>query len=246
MGQYAFYFDQSRCYSCHACSVACKDWNGIEAGPEKWMSVYEWEEGAFPDIRLRGLAFPCAHCDDPACVKACTVGAVTKEGEYGAVLVDQDACMGCRACYEACPYGSPKFADDGSDTKMSKCTMCVDRLNEGHIPVCVASCPLRALDFGPVDEMTAKYGTSRWLDQMPEPVTSPNFIVKAAADRKRIVSYDAEKAVELMKKREGLDDLFDSAQDVTEVPREALRSPELRMKHESCETRLRSTHNFAG
>ena len=131
MTQYGFMFDMNRCYACQACSIACKDWNDIEPGAEKWMTVYEWEKGTFPNIRLNALAFPCAHCEDPSCMKVCPNGAIYKEDEFGAVLVDQDKCEGCRKCYEACPYGSPKFASDEQGAKMSKCTMCVDRLAEG-------------------------------------------------------------------------------------------------------------------
>ena len=107
MTQYGIFFDMNRCYACQACSIACKDWHGIEPGAEKWMTVYEWESGTFPNIRLHSLAFPCAHCEDPACVKACESGALYKEDEFGAVLVDQDKCTGCRKCYDACPSSRP-------------------------------------------------------------------------------------------------------------------------------------------
>ena len=55
MTQYGFMFDMNRCYACQACSIACKDWHGIEPGAEKYMTVYEWEEGTFPNIRLHSL-----------------------------------------------------------------------------------------------------------------------------------------------------------------------------------------------
>ena len=58
MTQHGFFFDMNRCYACQACSIACKDWNGLEPGAEKWMTVYEWEEGTFPNLRLHSLAFP--------------------------------------------------------------------------------------------------------------------------------------------------------------------------------------------
>ena len=121
MTQYGFHFDQNRCYGCQACDIACKDWNGIEPGAEKLMCVYEWETGTFPDVRIHNLAFPCAHCDDPACLKACETGAIYKEDRYGAVLVDAEKCNGCRKCYKACPYGAPKFASDEPGEKMHKC-----------------------------------------------------------------------------------------------------------------------------
>ena len=76
MTQYGFFFDMNRCYACQACSIACKDWNGLEPGAEKWMGVYEWEQGTFPNIRLHALAFPCGHCEDPACAKACPTDAL--------------------------------------------------------------------------------------------------------------------------------------------------------------------------
>ncbi len=107
MTQYGFFFDMNRCYACQACSIACKDWNEIEPGAEKWMTVYEWESGTFPNLRLHSLAFSCAHCENPACVAVCESGALYKEDEYGAVLVDQDKCTGCRKCYDACPTARP-------------------------------------------------------------------------------------------------------------------------------------------
>ena len=76
MTQYGFFFDQSRCYGCKACSVACKDWYDIAPGPEKWMSVYMWEKGRFPNPSIGILAFNCGHCDNPVCAAACENGAI--------------------------------------------------------------------------------------------------------------------------------------------------------------------------
>ncbi len=247
MTKYAFFFDQSRCYSCHACSVACKEWNDIEPGPEKWMTVYEWEDGSYPDLRVHSLAFPCGHCQNPVCIQACPNKAIFKEEKYGAVLVDDEKCQGCRQCLKACPYGAPKFADDAPGAKMSKCTMCFDRLEKGEIPICVASCPLRAFDFGTLEEMENKYGTLRQLEGMPDPeITKPNFIVKEAAPKKQLIPYDKEKALKLMQQRGDLGTVFEQIEDVMEVDKKQIPRSELKMKHDSTRALLSETRNNAG
>jgi anaerobic dimethyl sulfoxide reductase subunit B (iron-sulfur subunit) len=246
MTQYAFFFDQSRCYSCHGCSVACKDWNGIEPGPEKWMTVYEWEEGTYPDLRVHNLAFSCGHCQNPACLKACPNGAIFKEEKYGAVLVDGDKCKGTRQCLIACPYGAPKFASDAPGTKMSKCTMCIDRLENGQKPLCVVSCPLRALDFGTLEEIEAKYGSLRQLDGMPEATTGPAFIARPHAPKKELVPYDKDKALSLMQQRGELGTVFENIEDVTRVEEGVVPRSKLKMKHVNASELLSETRNDIG
>ncbi len=158
MTQYGFFIDLSRCTGCHACTISCKQWHDLQPGPVKWIRVYQWEKGSFPDIDLKVLPLPCFHCESPACIDACPNHAIYKEEKYGAVLVDPDKCKGAGECFKACPYGAPQFDRDGPERKMSKCTMCIDRLEDGLKPICVLSCSLRALDFGPLDELLEKYG----------------------------------------------------------------------------------------
>ena len=158
MSQYGFYIDTSRCIGCNACVIACKQWHDVEPGPAKLIRVHQWEKGAFPDIDLRVLPLMCFHCENPNCLKACDHDAIYKEEKYGAVLVDKDKCVGDRKCFDACPYGTPQYKSDDPKEKMLKCTMCYDRLEEGLNPICVLSCSMRALDFGKLDDLKAKYG----------------------------------------------------------------------------------------
>lgn len=247
MSQYAFYFDQSRCYGCQACSVACKDWNGLEPGPEKWMTVYDWEKGTFPDVRLHVLAFGCGHCENPVCANACPNQAIFKEDKYGAVLVDPDKCKGTRQCAVACPYGSPKFASEAPGSKMTKCTMCIDRLEEGLLPICVTSCPLRAFDFGPLEEMQAKYGNLRQLEDMPSAtMTQPCFIVKQHSPKKDLLPYDRNHALALMQNRGDLGTIFENVEDVTKVAEGVVPRTELKMKHSSNKELMNATRNDIG
>ena len=117
---------------------------------------------------------------------------------------------------------------------MSKCTMCIDRLEKGEIPICVASCPLRAFDFGTLEEIERKYGNLRQLEGMPDPdLTKPNFIVKENVPKKELIPYDKEKALELMQQRGELGTVFECFADVTEVDKATVHRSELKMKHVS-------------
>jgi len=234
--QCGFFVDLSRCIGCNTCVVACKQWHGIDPGPTKWMRVYQWEEGAFPDIRLHILPIMCYHCEKPVCLKACPQRAIYKEEKYGAVLVDRDKCRGSRRCWKACPYGAPQFEGDEPDLKMSKCTMCIDRLEEGLKPICVLSCSMRALEFGPLDELVEKYGNLRSSVDMPKSsYTSPAVVFKPADPRKQIVPWNSYQALKLWQRRqpyngESLPDTFNELSDVTQVPKEIVGRNKLLLK----------------
>ncbi len=202
MVQYGFYFDQSRCIGCRACSVACKQWHGVQPGPEKWMRIYEWEKGTFPDLRVRFIAIPCYHCERAVCMRACPNGAITKENEYGAVLVDPNKCKGTRRCWMACPYGSILFASDKAGEKASKCNMCIDRIKESKSPICVLSCSMRALEFGPLQQLMDRFGRLQDLDEMPSSkIARPAIVFKASQGKRDIIPWDGTKALALWKKR---------------------------------------------
>ncbi|MFC2021269.1 4Fe-4S dicluster domain-containing protein [Chloroflexota bacterium] len=226
MTQYGFLFDQSRCIGCSNCVIACKQWHDIPPGPTKWMRVYQWEKGAFPNVRLHHLAIPCYHCENPSCVKACPNEAIYKENKYGAVLIDANKCKGTRKCWAACPYGAPQFDGDAPALKASKCDMCIGRLEDGLAPICVLSCPMRSLEFGPIYELRKRYGSLRRLEDMPrDSITDPNIVfIPSEPKKKQVISWDADKALGLWQKRqpdqadEPLPDVFESISGVTEMP----------------------------
>ncbi len=144
MAQVGWIIDLSRCIGCRSCFVACKAENNTPLRTD-WRAVVERERGTFPAVRREFISLACNHCDKPACLKSCPVDAITKRAEDGVVLIDQDKCIGCRYCVQACPYGAPRI--DTVTNKVSKCTACFHRLDSGLEPACATTCLTGALQF---------------------------------------------------------------------------------------------------
>ena len=247
MSQYGFYYDQSRCIGCHSCTVACKSWHGLPPGPLKYLRIYQYEKGSFPDVRVHIQWVPCYHCQEPVCVSSCPTQAIYKEDKYGAVLIDTEKCDGCRICYDVCPYGAPMFESDEISVKAQKCTMCIDRLELGEQPVCVLACRTRALDFGPLSNLVERYSDRRDLEDMPSSqTTKPSVVFKPSTEKRQFVPYNAERALELLMRRDPLPPLFASPADVTTVPAGTVGRGEFVIKHESADDLMRCTRDDEG
>ena len=65
------------------------------------------------------------------------------------VAHNADDCIGCQYCTWNCPYSVPAFQPDRRI--VTKCDMCLPRLEDGLKPACVGACPTRALDVEAVD-----------------------------------------------------------------------------------------------
>ncbi|MDG6904286.1 MAG: 4Fe-4S dicluster domain-containing protein [Nitrososphaerota archaeon] len=205
VNQYGFYFDQSRCIGCRACTVACKSWNQLAPGPEKWLRIFEYEEGAFPNVTENMLFVPCFHCENPVCVDVAN-GAMYKEDKFGIVLIDpsKNTSPDLRTAWNACPYGSILFDSDATNATASKCDMCYDKISVGELPACVTACPMRALDFGPISDLRAKYGSVSDLPDLPSSTTTnPAVVFKAKVPKQALIPYDASRAAQLMGQRTG-------------------------------------------
>ena len=185
MTQYGFYIDTVKCTGCKTCHVSCKDRQDLPADV-KWRRVYEhgggdWVENEDGTVEQSVYAYylsvGCNHCDNPVCVSACPTGSMHKRNLDGLVHVDPSICIACRACERACPYDAPQF--DEQKGVMTKCDGCYDRVAEGVGAVCVESCPLRALEFAPIDELREKYGDNADINGLPDSgITQPNLVVR--------------------------------------------------------------------
>ncbi|MBA3655010.1 MAG: 4Fe-4S dicluster domain-containing protein, partial [Actinobacteria bacterium] len=145
--QYRFAFSMEACVGCHSCEIACAEQNGNPVGVN-WRRVGEFEGGSFPHTKRFNLSMACNHCLDPACLTGCPTNAYVKL-DNGIVKHQADQCIGCQYCIWNCPYEVPAFnAERGVVTK---CDMCLPRLEAGHMPACVDACPTGAITLERVD-----------------------------------------------------------------------------------------------
>lgn len=168
---YGMGIDVSKCIGCGQCVAACKTENDVPLEPHffnTWVERYiigmdgevyvdspDGGRDGFPPTEFDGtiertffVPKLCNHCEKPPCVQVCPVGATFKTQD-GAVLVDQDYCIGCRYCVQACPYGARWIHPEKHVA--SKCTFCYHRIVQGLVPACVEVCPTGARIFGEVE-----------------------------------------------------------------------------------------------
>lgn len=153
-----FFIDETKCTGCKACVVTCKDKCGIDAGMNL-RTVTTEERGSFPFVRVCFHSKSCHNCKNPACVENCPTGAMNRDNDLKIVRVDTERCIGCGTCAKVCPFGAPTI--DESSKKCKKCDFCYDLIKNGKNPACVDVCNARALDFGELDDLKAKYAGAK-------------------------------------------------------------------------------------
>jgi formate dehydrogenase iron-sulfur subunit len=146
----AILVDITKCIGCRSCEQACKQIHGLPEATEAKLSataltVIEEHNGKF----VRKM---CMHCQEPACVSACLVGAL-KKTSAGPVTYNADKCMGCRYCIVACPFSVPRYEWTKLVPYVKKCDMCAVRQASGQQPACVEACPTGASTVGWRDDI---------------------------------------------------------------------------------------------
>jgi len=159
-------YDTQACIRCFACMVNCSVENRARLHREGIMSVEKSvqtpmphfnylsarrvELGAYPNAKHVTAFHHCNHCENSPCQSICPTGAITTR-PGGEVVINDDICIGCQSCGDACPFDVPKYSADNG--KAYKCTGCYDRVENGLKQSCVEACPTTAMFSGPAGEV---------------------------------------------------------------------------------------------
>lgn len=160
--QFGFFVNASNCSNCGECVRACRKHSATpEDMPSRRKIVIYGDE----DNGGLYVSTSCMHCVEPACLKVCPAGAISK-GVGGIVSVDGNRCIGCKYCYQACPFSVPHYGSYGMD----KCDCCLGNgVKAGDTPYCVRACKFDALHYGLMDDLMAENPDAKRLQGSTDP-----------------------------------------------------------------------------
>ncbi|MFV2065930.1 MAG: 4Fe-4S dicluster domain-containing protein [Pirellulales bacterium] len=136
-----------RCLGCMTCVVECSMSHTTAQTLAEALRAKKPPESRIFVESIGDVAVPiqCFHCEDAPCVTVCPTEAIRRDVEGGPVVLETKLCSGCRQCLLVCPYGV--IDTSRHETAVIKCDQCVERLDAGLEPACVASCPTGAVGF---------------------------------------------------------------------------------------------------
>ncbi len=145
--------DIDRCIGCFACETACKQEHNLPVSV-KWIHVVRvGPKDIGGKLVMDFVPMHCRHCDNPPCMRVCPVDAISKRAD-GIVVYNEETCIGCKQCIEACPFGAAQFNPETG--RAEACNLCYERIDQGLRPACVQNCPTEALVFGLPGDFTAQ------------------------------------------------------------------------------------------
>ncbi len=179
---YGFVINNKTCIGCHACTVACKSEHDIPIGVNRTHVKYI-EKGTYPDSTREFTVHRCNHCEDSPCTKICPTTALFTRVD-GIVDFDDDRCIGCKSCMQACPYDA-LYIDPNKGTA-AKCNYCAHRIEHSYEPACVIVCPTESIVSGdlsdPDSAISKLVATNSTTVRKPDSGAEPNLYYIDASD----------------------------------------------------------------
>lgn len=174
MVNYGFAIDNRKCIGCHACTVACKSEHDVPVGVNRTHVKYI-ETGEYPNSNREFSVHRCNHCEDAPCTTICPTTALFTRDD-GIVDFDDDRCIGCKSCMQACPYDALYINPDSGTA--AKCNYCAHRIENSYEPACVIVCPVEAIVSGDLDDensnLSILISENETKVRKPESGTIPN------------------------------------------------------------------------
>lgn len=129
----------SVCSDCGSCELVCALAHSGACGPTLrriWLERDPFQ-GHYEILA-------CRQCSPAPCVEVCPTGALYVDEKTGAKVINEDECIGCGVCVDACVFKPSRINFDPQKNVAIKCDLCKDRPGG---PECIRQCPNICLEL---------------------------------------------------------------------------------------------------
>lgn len=134
--------DVQRCSGCRLCEMVCSfhKEHAFASSTSRMIVIRDDDSGL-------DLPIVCWHCDPCQAIEDCPTEALERN-KGGLVFVDEEKCVGCKKCSEACVIGAIRLHPTRNTPQI--CDLCAGN------PLCVQKCPVKALTYMETEEQQPK------------------------------------------------------------------------------------------